>query len=117
MMHTDGATEKTTVGHVTLDGEVTVLAQYDPSIRWNGWLCPLFDSLTAVTVLETINALNPTNPVYWYEFLDGVLHVRDRTDDMSDYIDTYEPDGDGLYPLGSHGWIWSASTDPDEERP
>jgi hypothetical protein len=104
------------VGPVTLDGMVTVLAQYDPAVRWNGWLSPSLDALGAVTVLETINALDPGDPGYWYDFVDEMLHVRDRTDEFAE-IDSYEPDADGLYPLGECAWIWSADSVPPTARP
>lgn len=100
------------VGPVELDGVVEVLAQYDTDVRWNGWLCPRLDPLGAVEILDGLNAQNPSEPPYSYEFIEGVLHVRDLYDPENP-PDLYEPDEDGLYDLGSHAWIWSAVREPE----
>lgn len=97
-----------TVGLVTLDGMVTALAEYDPDDRWNGWLCPSFDALVAVGILEALAAHSPHDPPHWFDFIDGVLNVCDRYDEHG-YIEEYPPDSDGLYPLGAYGWVWSAT--------
>jgi hypothetical protein len=107
----------TTTGPVCLDELVSVLAEYDPDNRWNGWLAsPWLDALSVVQVLDAINADAPECG-YDYTFSDdGILILVDRQA-------AYEnPDGydgedvavnsDGLYALGSHGWIWSEDVTP-----
>lgn len=104
-----------TVGPVTLDGIVPgVLAQYDPRMRWNGWLCPSLDPLGVVTVLEAIIAHSADDPAFAYEFRDDVLFIEDLNDPARP-VDSYEPDEDGLYPLGTHAWIWSAAEDAEPQ--
>lgn len=96
------------VGPVELGGIGPVLAQYDPDVRWNGWLCPRLDACSVVVILDAIIASSPSDPPFAYEFIQGVLFVDDMYDQTLP-TDWYEPDEDGLYALGSHAWIWQAS--------
>ena len=109
--------EKTT-GPVCLDDLVTVLAEYDPEARWNGFLAsPWLDAWSVVLVLDRINH---ETPEYGYDYTfgdDGLLVLVDRQYRDED-PDGYEPEGltpnaDGLYALGSYGWVWSEDDDPD----
>jgi len=40
-------------------GGIAVLAEYDPRERWNGWLGPRLDPHAAVTVLTSLERLQP----------------------------------------------------------
>ena len=92
-----------TVGPVSIEGSPDApayMAQYDPTKRWNGWLCPTMDAHSVVT------ALTAAGPDYvTFDFVDGVLVVEwaDYPDDPAERID---PDEDGLYDM-SLGWVWA----------
>lgn len=101
----------TIVGSVSLDGIPSVLGQYDPSVRWNGWLCPSLDAHSVVVVLDAINAepLDGLERVYDYDWSDdGALLLTD-CQEPGEPVEVVGPDADGLYALGSHGWVWSAA--------
>lgn len=87
---------------VSLDGFAPVLAQFDDSFRWNGFLCPSLDAHSVIAVLDAINR-DAGTPHYRYDWTDeGVLVLI--SDEETERI---EPDSDGLYALGSDGWIWT----------
>lgn len=103
------------VGPVTLygfeDGRDTVLAQYDPSDRWNGWLCPSMDAHSAVAILDMFNTDAQSDPGladsyigYTFEDETLVLHHALYPDDPPERI---TPDEDGLYSLGAYAWTWA----------
>jgi hypothetical protein len=107
-----------TTGPVCIDDVVTVLAEYDPAYRWNGWLaCPRMDALSVVAVMDALSAAGGT---YTYAFTeDGTLTLtdpdeRDYADETLPYTETYVPDEDGTYALGESGWVWSEDPDAAE---
>jgi hypothetical protein len=80
-------------------------------VRWNGFLCPFLDALTCVEVVAALNALNDTwgEPPLVLDFeADGTMAVNDLTY-PGDEPERIEPDADGLYALGSYGWVWQAA--------
>lgn len=84
-----------------------VLGQHMPSNRWNGFLCPRFDALTCVEVLEYLTTERDSDILAWSFHDDGSLQVSEGGDTDERYDEWYEPDEDGLFALGSHGWVWS----------
>lgn len=118
-----------TTGYVSFDSlpqgdEPAVLAQYDPAERWNGFVCPHMDALSAVTVLDWIGSDHEYGVTYDFvpgdyedvdEFGQYVLLVTDiqySDPESCDYQDDYEPeriapDADGLYALGAYAWTWT----------
>lgn len=99
-------------GYITIDGAVTVLAEYDNKVRWNGFLCPWIDALSCVEVVSTLNALNAAvgeaeMVLDWNA--DGALVLTDLLDaDDPDYEPEVIPaNADGLYSLGAYAWTWS----------
>jgi hypothetical protein len=118
-----------TTGPVCLDETVTVLAVYDPSHRWNGWLAaPRMDAHSVVTVLDALEAAydRPEDAeIYGTDYRwdeDGSLLVRDRqwlweaeTEEETAAASVWEripADADGLYTPGAFGWVWSED-EPD----
>lgn len=98
--------DATTSGWVSLDGFAPVLAQWDTTRRWNGWLCPSIDAWAVVKVLDAINA-ESGEPIYLYDWTEeGYLMLVDLQDDDGG-IEFMQPDADGLYPLGALAWIGS----------
>lgn len=93
-------------GWISLDLFMPVLGQWDPSVRWNGWLCPSIDALSVVEVLDGINAENG-EPVYLYDWTDEGYLMLVELEDPDGGVEFLRPDEDGLYPLGSMAWIWS----------
>lgn len=102
---------------VTLGGiTTTVCGQYDTAERWNGYLCPWLDAHGVVTVLDALArayaaAQDEYQPTYEWTAA-GDLLLTEHHDDAH-YTTRYEPDADGLYQLGAHGWVW---TEHDEMR-
>lgn len=103
-----------TTGLITLDGEPTALAQYNRNERWNGFLCPSFDALTVVEVLEGLNESYgsdaPTYGMEWDWNDEGALVLTERLyrDEEGEAYrpEVILPDADGLYSLGAYGWVW-----------
>lgn len=106
-----------TVGLVQV-ADRTVLAEYSPTERWNGFLCPRLDALAAVTVLDRLAVLQP-GTLAWTFAPDATLIVINLDyvaagDDLEGCVDVYPTDSDGLYALGAWGWTWQEAdgTDP-----
>lgn len=95
-------------GLVTIEGEITVPGQYRTDYFWNGWLMVGLDPWATVRVLDWITSADPA--VTW-EWDGDVLVYRDANHDEEDVEERYEPDADGLYALGSGGWVWSRGGD------
>lgn len=111
-----------TTGRVCIDELVSVPAQYMPENRWNGFIAaPYIDALSVVMVLEAINADADTygEELGGYDFTwdaDGALVLTNRQE-LAETGDAFRPevirpDEDGLYALGSYGWVWSEDADP-----
>lgn len=108
------ATETTvTNGPVCLDDFLSVLAEYDPTSRWNGWLAaPRLDAHGVQFVLTLLSADESTDPadrITWDWREDGALVMRDGQEDEP-VVEL--PNTDGLYALGAFGWVWSEDEDP-----
>lgn len=114
-----GAIEEATfeAGPVCLDEMVTVMGQYDPRNRWNGWLCPRMDAHAVETVMGAFAKAAEEDPAientYSHSWGQGGCLIVVETFDGEEYTDTVVPDEDGLYDLGSHAWTWSADDDPE----
>lgn len=92
-------------GPVTLDGLVTVEAVYDPRERWNGFLCPRMDRNAVETVMAAFWDYDGESvPTHRW---DGDVLIVTEYDGDDVYHETLKPDADGLYALGSYGWVWS----------
>lgn len=98
------------VGLVSLDGLAPVMAQWDPTVRWNGWLCPRFDPHAVVTVLDSINAIDGGDSFCSYDWTDEGFLLLVEHEDSEGGVELIGPDADGLYPLGHMAWIWSRHT-------
>ena len=85
---------------VTLTGDEAFLGLVDPSVRWNGFLCPEFSREEAEKVAEWINA-DRERKATW---VDGTLFVT-----YDEYTDVYEANADGNYAIGAFAWVWQAS--------
>ena len=96
-------------GPVCLDELVTVLGQYNPRNRWNGWLMPAIDAWSVEEVLAKF--ADDMDYGYEWEWLDdGSLKLIERQwrDEDPDYVpEILTPDEDGLYALGAGSWTWS----------
>jgi hypothetical protein len=110
-------------GPICLDEEVTVLGQYNPRNRWNGWLMPSIDAWSVEQVLAALNSDHDYYLDYGYdhEWLeDGSLKLIERQwlqEDPDNYQpEILRPDEDGLYSLGAGSWVWSEDTENDEEE-
>lgn len=91
-------------GPVSIDGFVTVLGQYDPTDRWNGWINPRIDPLAVEQVLLALATDPMTEDAPRHEWLEhGELFLRDSHGSWHVY-----PDEDGLYALGAYSWVWRA---------
>lgn len=109
-----------TVGPVTFDDELVVLAEFDPDERWNGWLCPAFDAYTVVAVLGHIVSAELGEVAFDWTFAGEDLILTDRRT-LAEQGVGYEPavvapTPDGLYPLGARAWCWYAP-DPGLTHP
>ena len=99
-------------GPVTIDGGDAWEAQYDPAVRWNGWLCPYFDRSNA----EAVAAWASVSPEYVFEWEGDDLYMTDmRGEDDADPVREHcgphaEGPGKGLYSIGSFAWVWSAAS-------
>lgn len=105
-------TMRTEAGPVCLDDWIGVLAEYEPTTRWNGWLgAPRFDAWTVEFVLGVTESM--PDPSYRHEWEDdGTLVLVDISQDV-EYVDKIAPNADGFYALGAYGWTWAEDEDPD----
>jgi hypothetical protein len=89
-------------------------AIHDPTIRWNGWLCPSF---TRETVEQM--ATDFDKAASEYEDMDRITFDGD---DVLIHSPVYEaedgykperitPDADGLYSVGAFAWCWYDADD------
>lgn len=97
-------------GPVCLDTLVTVMGQYNPRDRWNGWLMPAIDAWSVEEVLSKF--ADDMDYGYEWEWLeDGSLKLIERQwrDEDPEHFqpDILHPDEDGLYGLGAGSWTWS----------
>jgi hypothetical protein len=99
-------------GPVDLDELVTVEAVYDPSERWNGFLCPRMDRDAVETVMAAFRQYDgetdPRPPTH--RWAGDVLTVTEYDGEV-EYHETLTPDADGLYALGARSWVWTEGED------
>jgi hypothetical protein len=97
------------------------LCQYQPALRWNGWIAfPYFDAYTVVDILDNYVNRPGSDPYHWYDYHfedDGTLVTEDRQE-RTEYPEDFEPeriepDEDGLYSLGAYGWTWDEISDEE----
>jgi hypothetical protein len=108
-----------TTGAVDLGGDGGPwMAVWMDDNRWNGWLAaPYFDAYTTVSILEMVNEdpyeVNGISNYYGYDWHfedDGTLVVMSRqfqAEEPDAQPERITPDEDGLYTVGSWGWVWS----------
>lgn len=80
-------TSSCVVGLVSIDDLTPpVLAQYAPSARWNGWLCPSLDTLGVVLTLEALTQEpNDGTPLaYWFDGDRLFVHDLGEPDHVDD---------------------------------
>jgi hypothetical protein len=108
-----------TAGPVCLDELVTVVAEYNPRARWNGWLAaPLLDAWSVVRVMTALDdayaadewMMEPQGYAWSFDPADGALVTVDRQA-LAEYgpavaTDRIMPTPDGLYALGASSWVW-----------
>lgn len=104
---------------IDIDGITTpVWGEYADNFRWNGWLCPVMDAWSVVSVLDELAKIASVSridgdyaPRYDWDG-DTLVLTEPAYEDEHDYVpDRIEPNEDGLYPLGSHAWVWSKSVE------
>lgn len=98
-----------TAGPVSVGGAMIVLGQYDEQDRWNGYLCPRLDPHGVEAILWSLRRAYEAAEDEFYprhEWHGDVLLLTETTDGDDHYTERMEPDEDGLYALGSHGWVW-----------
>ena len=88
-----------------------------PPHGWNGWACPRFDRETAVQVAKDTNKLHRSigedciyeSGIFLWDGDDLILYTpmwQDEDEGDLSGLMIHEPDGDGYYHIGSHGWCW-----------
>lgn len=117
MTHTHGLQ----TGIVSTNGEdwETHWAVYDCRQRWNGFLAaPALDALSVVEMLDPLR--DDASYGLSYDFReDGALviteyQMRDEEGEAYEPLVTL-PDEDGLYMLGSFGWVWTEGENEGED--
>jgi len=97
-------------------------AQVHATERWNGWACPRFARIVAQQVASWVVAQPEAGYTgrWWWADLEtqqpdvaGMLLVLDRDADHYAEPDLWEPDGDGMWPIGAWSWVWR-ELDADE---
>ena len=95
----------------TFDGESFVDGWHDPSVRWNGFACPLFD-VAGVRAIADMIASFPGSEDFTTVTINEWGTVFYESPDGDEYVcDPVIVDGAELYPVGSHGWVWQAESD------
>lgn len=95
-------------------------AQISTHRRWNGFPIPRFDRATTEQMIKDMEAQNArfTDPVQinilrWAD--DGVtLEEVSYPGTEDEGIDTYSPDGDGMYHVGAYRWGWETFPEHDK---
>lgn len=100
-----------TAGPICLDELVTVMGQYMPRARWNGWLQPVMDPWAVEKVMAAFADDGLTDPAHAQHRWEGETLVLTEFDGDTEYPQHLEPDEDGLYALGASSWTWSEDTE------
>lgn len=81
--------------------------------RWNGWLCPAFDRLTAEAVVDWSNTLNSPIHLAWKN--DQVVITDDSyPDEDPEIVTPVMHEGQPYWPIGAWSWVWElAYTETD----
>lgn len=112
---------------VSLDGDPEVLAEVSTEQSWNGFAIVQMDAWSVEHVLRRLKEVYSPEEFAdyghdwdWRE--DGVLlltdmaavrEVRDGAKGLN-VTEELKPNGDGLYGLGSFGWVWGVDHDEDD---
>ncbi len=102
------------LGYVTLgDDGMEWPARFDPTQRWNGWLCPRFRLKDVLTIAAVVNR-DPAVDFIAEVQSDGVTvqtrmwdHGWSPMDGDEVRVQDITPAADGWYPLGGYEWCWS----------
>lgn len=117
-------------GPVCLDEYLSVMAQYNPGLRWNGWLAsPHFDPWTIEFILSRLNEEELQYEWEWVmddtfpggDYTDYVmlkvvdLNAKREWEEWDEATGDFEPtyfdcDEDGLFEV-NFGWVWSEDSD------
>lgn len=92
-------------GPVTIDGMIVAEGHYNPAVRWNGWLAPVFDRAEAGRIAAWANAEDAENTLFHW---DGDVLVYAQLNYPDSEPERIEPDTDGRYAVGGFSWVWSA---------
>lgn len=106
--------ETTTSARLTWNGAHHFTGTYDPTERWNGWLCPRFTRAEAERIVAAVAAENSADVERWGaaegETLrwhgDVLLIVPAAHVGSEDEAERIEPDASGLYSVGAWAWTW-----------
>lgn len=99
----------------TLGGSSPAWDGVDTGQTWNGWSCPLFPRRSAEQIAAWLSESDdgwPSDPV-------AIRWEGDRlviTNPNGEVEVDSTPDEDGLYNIGSGGWVWTpAESGPQRE--
>jgi len=102
---------------VSIDEGASFTATVNPHERWNGWLCPRFARSEVERMRDYFDRLAVEYPdsfdTITFDGDDVLVHSSQYEYGMPD-VERIEPDRDGLYPVGSYSWCWSADDDDDD---
>lgn len=91
----------------TFDGERFFEGEHDPSVRWNGFACPIFSRDVAVDV-----ALYTAEGQGKAVFDDDTGEIRiDYWDEDCSIDDEFVLLDDGRYAVGGFSWAWQVKSE------
>jgi hypothetical protein len=99
-------------GLVRLDDSPTFEALYDPTVRWNGWLCPYLDRANTEKLVDLMNEWAKKYPEGGSFAWDGDVVVETVEDGDETHVDRHEPiivAGTQRWTIGAFSWVWSAA--------
>ena len=81
---------------------------YDPSKRWNGWKCPLFDYETAQSILKTQTSLEECKEYScsYYELSEYPKGIIDKYEDGVMFFPVIIFESVEYYAIGYMNWTW-----------
>jgi hypothetical protein len=105
---------------------VPLEAWHDPSITWNGFICPFFDEAGVNSIIEQTNAMLESGDVEPSEVevlswrKDGHVKAVHMSGTVEESVSYYEPDllvgvPDWHWAIGSHAWTWMLAPEPEDE--
>src|SRR3954451_18972295 len=69
--------------------------------RWNGWACPAFDRAVVEEIIEAQNVMIERGQSQ----VDELRWDEQDTQVLLKISDTYNSEGDDLYPMGGERWV------------